>query len=132
MMSILSSIPLFSVGGTLLGTSASLLVTLAVFGGWALILLVLHPLHATLFLLAALFEYGLISWFGFHLWFNFFSFFICYIALFALYSLFLRKLLPLPQSDIERLIKLSELKKENLLTDEEYTAAKKRLLKLRH
>ena len=131
-MSILSSIPLFSVGGTILGTSASLLATAAIFAGWALILLVLHPLHATLFILAALFEYALISWFGFHLWFNFFSFFICYILLFVLYSLFLRKLLPLPKSDIEQLIKLSELKKQDLLTDEEYTAAKKRLLKIRH
>lgn len=131
-MSILSSIPLFSVGGSILGTSASLLATAAIFAGWALILLVLHPLHATLFIVAALFEYAVISWFGFHLWFNFFSFFICYILLFVLYTLFLRKLLPLPKSDIEQLLKLSELKKQELLTDEEYTAAKKRLLKLRH
>jgi Ca2+/Na+ antiporter len=130
-MSILSSIPLFSIGGSILGTSASLLATAAIFAGWALILLVLHPLHASLFILAALFEYGLITWFGFHLWFNFFSFFICYIILFVLYTLFLRKLIPLPQSDIEHLIKLSELKQQNLLTDEEYTAAKKRLLKIR-
>ena len=131
-MSILSSIPLFSVGGSILGTSASLLATAAIFAGWALIFLVLHPLHATLFIIAALFEYAVISWFGFHLWFNFFSFFICYIALFVLYSVFLRKLLPLPKSDIEHLIKLSELKKEDLLTEEEYKAAKKRLLKIRH
>ncbi len=130
-MSILSAIPFLSAGGTIVGTSVSLLATAAIFAGWALILLVLHPLHATLFLLASLFEYALITLFGFHLWLNFFSFFACYIILFVLYTLFLRKLLPLPQSDIERLIKLSELKKENLLTDEEYTAAKKRLLKLR-
>ena len=131
-MNILSSIPFLSAGGTILGTSVSLLTTAAIFAGWALILLVLHPLHATLFILAALFEYALISFFGFHLWFNFFSFFICYILRFAVYSLFLRKLLTIPQSDVELLIKLRELKKENLLTDEEYTAAKKRLLKLRN
>lgn len=131
-MNILSSIPFLSAGGSILGVSASLLTTAAIFIGWALILLVLHPLHATLFVLAALFEYALISWFGFHLWFNFFSFFICYILLFTLYTLFLRNRLPLPKSDIEHLIKLSELKKQELLTDEEYTAAKKRLLKLRH
>ncbi len=131
-MNILSSIPFLSAGGTILGTSVSLLTTAAIFAGWALILLVLHPLHATLFILAALFEYALITFFGFHLWFNFFSFFICYILMFDVYSLFLRKLLPLQKRDVERLIKLSELKKENLLTDEEYTAAKKRLLKLRH
>ena len=131
-MSVLSSIPLFSVGGSILGTSASLVVTAAIFFGWALILLVLHPLHASLFLLAALFEYALISWFGFHLWLDFFSFFICYIALFVIYHFFVRRLLPLPKNDIELLIKLGELKKQELLNDEEYTAAKKRLLKLRH
>lgn len=131
-MSILSSIPFLSAGGSILGISASLLTTAAIFIGWALILLVLHPLHATLFILAALFEYALITFFGFHLWFNFFSFFICYIVLFVLYTLFLRNRLPLPKSDIEHLIKLSELKKQELLTDEEYAAAKKRLLKLRH
>ncbi len=115
-----------------MGISVSLLTTAAIFVGWALILLILHPLHATLFLLAALLEYALITFFGFHLWFNFFSFFICYILLFILYTLFLRKLLPLPQSDIEHLIKLSEMKERELLTDEEYTAAKKRLLKIHH
>lgn len=131
-MSVLSSIPFFSVGSGILGASASLVVTAAIFLGWALILLVLHPLHASLFLLAALFEYALISWFGFHLWFNFFSFFICYIALFVVYHLFVRKLIPLPKNDAELLIKLGELKKQELLSDEEYTAAKKRLLKLKH
>lgn len=115
-----------------MGISVSLLTTAAIFVGWALILLILHPLHATLFLLASLFEYALIKFFGFHLWFNFFSFFICYILLFILYTLFLRKLLPLPKSDIEHLIKLSEMKEREFLTDEEYTAAKKRLLKIRH
>lgn len=131
-MSILSSIPFFSVGSGVLGASASLVVTAAIFLGWALILLVLHPLHASLFLLAAIFEYALISLFGFHLWFNFFSFFICYIALFVTYHFFVRKLLPLPKNDAELLIKLSELKKQELLNDEEYAAAKKSLLKLRH
>jgi len=131
-MSVLSSIPFFSVGSGILGASASLVVTAAIFLGWALILLVLHPLHASLFLLAALFEYALISCFGFHLWFNFFSFFICYIALFVVYHLFVRKLIPLPKNDAELLIKLGELKKQELLSDEEYTAAKKRLLKLKH
>lgn len=130
-MNILSSIPFLSAGGTVLGLSVSLITTAAFFAGWAVILLVLHPLHATIFLLTALLEYALIYFFGFHLWFNIFSFFICYLVFFAVYSLFIRKLLPLPQSDVERLIKLSELKKENLLTDEEFTAAKKRLLKLR-
>ena len=130
-MSILSSIPILSVGSGILGTSVSALATVAIFLGWALVLLVLHPLHTTLLIITGLLEYAVISWFGFHLWFNFFSFIICYLLLYVLYSLFLRKLLPLPKSDIEHLIKLSELKKQDLLTEEEYSAAKKRLLKIR-
>lgn len=130
-MSFLSSIPVLSVGSGLFSMAGSLVTATILMASWALILLVLHPLHATLFILAALFEYAIISWFGFHLWVNFFSFFIFYIVLFVLYTLFIRKLLPLPKSDIEQLIKLSELKKEEMLTDEEFTAAKKRLLKIR-
>ena len=131
-MSILSSIPILSVGSGILGTSVSALATVAIFLGWALILLVLHPLHTTLLIIAGLLEYAAIALFGFHLWFNLVSFIVCYLFLFLLYLLFLRKLLPLPKSDIEHLIKLSELKKQDLLTQEEYTAAKKHLLKLRH
>ena len=130
-MSFLSSIPVLSVGSGLFSMAGSLVTATILMTSWVLILLVLHPLHATLFILAALFEYAIISWFGFHLWVNFFSFFIFYIMLFVLYTLFIRKLLPLPKSDIEQLIKLSELKKEEMLTDEEFTAAKKRLLKIR-
>ncbi|MBP1532226.1 MAG: hypothetical protein ILA52_01845 [Alphaproteobacteria bacterium] len=126
----LASIPFLSAGGGILGITFSLLSVTLMLGLWALVLMILHPLHATIFLLSALFEYVLIHFFGFNLWLNFFSFFGCYILLFVLYSLFLRKILPLPKSDIEHLIKLSELKKEDMLSDEEYKAAKKRLLKL--
>ncbi|MBP5215237.1 MAG: hypothetical protein J6039_01615 [Alphaproteobacteria bacterium] len=127
----LSSIPFLSFGGGVLGISVSLLSVTVMLALWVLVLMVLHPLHATLFVLAALFEYALITFFGFHLWFNFFSFFGFYILLFIIYSLFLRKILPLPKSDIEHLIKLSELKKNDLLSEEEYKAAKKKLLKLK-
>ena len=130
-MSFLSSIPVLSLGSGLFSAAGSLITAAVLMASWTLILLVLHPLHATLFILAALFEYAIISWFGFHLWVNFFSFFIVYILLFILYTLFIRKLLPLPKSEAEQLIKLAELKKQEMLTDEEFTAAKKRLLKLR-
>ena len=127
----LSSIPFLSFGGGVLGISVSLLSVTVMLALWVLVLMVLHPLHATLFVLAALFEYVLITFFGFHLWFNFFSFFGFYILLFIIYSLFLRKILPLPKSDIEHLLQLSELKKNDLLSEEEYKAAKKKLLKLK-
>ena len=126
----LASIPILSAGSGVLGITFSLLSVTLMLGLWALVLMILHPLHATNFLISALFEYVLIYFFGFNLWFNFFSFFGCYILLFALYSLFLRKILPLPKSDIEHLIKLSELKRSDMLSDDEYKAAKKRLLKL--
>ena len=53
-----------------------------------------------------------------------------YLFLFATYALLLRKWLPLPKTEIEHLIKLTQLKQDNLLTDEEFQAAKKKLLKL--
>ena len=97
---------------------------------WVLVLLILHPIHATIFLSACIFEYFIIDYFGFDLWIDFFTFFGFYIIVFAIYSLGLRRLLPLPKSDIENLIKLSELKQKDLLSEEEFKAAKKRLLKL--
>ena len=129
-MGFLSSIPFVSVGSGVLGVSFSLLLVTIMLSLWVLVLLILHPLHATFFILAALFEYALITLFGFHLWINFFSFFIFYIFLFALYTLLLRKWLPLPKTDIELLIKLTQLKNEQLLSEEEFKAAKKKILKL--
>lgn len=126
----LTSIPFLSLGGSVLGVSASLLSVTVMMALWVLVLMVLHPLHATIFVLAALVEYALISFFGFHLWFNFFSFFGIYIFLFLMYSLFLRKIIPLPKNIVENLTKLSELKDDGHLSEEEYKAAKKKLLKL--
>ena len=83
-----------------------------------------------MFVLASLMEYALISICGFHLWIDIFAFFGFYIFIFAIYTLLLRKWLPLPKSEIEQLIKLTQLKKDELLSDEEFKAAKKRLLKL--
>lgn len=116
--------------GGVLGITVSLLSVTIMLGLWVLVLMILHPLHASLAVLSGLFEYVLIYFFGINPWFNLFSFFIFYILLLVLYTLFLRKLLPLPKSDLELLVKLSSLKKEDLLSEEEYKAAKKKLLKL--
>ena len=129
-MGILSSIPFLSLGSGVLGVTVSLLLAALMMGLWTLVLMILHPLHAIMFILAALMEYGVISFFGFHLWPCFFSFFGFYILIFAFYTLLLRRWLPLPKSEVEYLIKLAQLKKEDLINEEEYKAAKKRLLKL--
>lgn len=129
-MSFLSSIPFLSAGSGVLGFSVALLTTALMLALWLLALLILHPLHATIFVLAAVLEYALIYFFGFHLWLDLIAFFLFYIILFGTYNLLLRRFLPLPKSEVELLIKLSELQQEGLLNDEEYKAAKKRLLKL--
>ena len=116
--------------GGVLGVTVSLLSVTVMIGIWALVLMILHPLHATLAILSGLFEYALIYFFGINPWFNFFSFFVFYILLLILYTIFLRKILPLPKSDLELLVKLSQMKKDELLSEEEFKAAKKRLLKL--
>lgn len=116
--------------GGVLGVTVSLLSITVMLGLWALVLMILHPLHATLAILSGLFEYVLICFFGINPWLNFFSFFAFYILLMVLYTLFLRKLLPLPKNDLELLVKLSQMKKDELLSEEEFKAAKKRLLKL--
>ena len=116
--------------GGIFGVTVSLLSVTVMLGLWVLVLMILHPVHATLAVISGLFEYALIYFFGLNPWFNFFSFFIFYILLLVIYTLFLRKLLPLPKSDMELLVKISTLRKEELLTDEEYKAAKKRILKL--
>lgn len=116
--------------GGIFGVTVSLLSVTVMLGLWVLVLMILHPVHATLAVLSGLFEYVLIYFFGLNPWFNFFSFFIFYILLLVIYTLFLRKLLPLPKSDMELLVKISTLRKEEMLTEEEYKAAKKRILKL--
>ena len=116
--------------GGIFGVTISLLSVTVMLGLWVLVLMILHPVHATLAVLSGLFEYVLIYFFGLNPWFNFFSFFIFYILLLVIYTMFLRKLLPLPKSDMELLVKISTLRKEEMLTEEEYKAAKKRILKL--
>lgn len=129
-MGFLSSIPFLSIGSGVFGLSVSLLLITIMLALWALILMILHPLHATLFVIAGTVEYALIYFFGFHIWFNLISFFVTYILIFAFYTLFLRRFLPLPKTEIELLIKLSQMKNDGLLDDEEFKKAKKKLLKL--
>ena len=100
-MGFLTSIPFLSAGSGVLGLTVSLFLAVILLALWALVLLVLHPLHATIFVLAALLEYALISVFGFHLWFDVIAFFVFYVSLFGAYSLFLRRYLPLPQTEAE-------------------------------
>lgn len=130
MGTLLSAIPFASMSGGVLGFTLSLLLVTIMLGLWVLVLMVLHPLHATIFLLAALAEYAIITLFGFHLWVDFFAFFGIYIFLFATYFLLLRRWLPLPKTEIEHLIKLTQLKESGLLSEDEFKAAKKKLLKL--
>ena len=117
-------------GGSVLGVTFSLLLATIMLALWALVLMVLHPLHATMFVLAALCEYLLISLCGFSLWFDFIAFFVFYILIFGTYTLLLRRWLPLPHTEIEQLLKLTKLKEDGLLSEDEYKAAKKRLLKI--
>ena len=130
MGSLLSSFSFLSLGSSMLGITVSLLLATIMLALWALILMVLHPLHATMFVLAALFEYALIYIFGFSLWFDLIAFFVFYIFIFGAYTLLLRRWLPLPHTEIEQLLKLAKLKEDGLLSDDEYKAAKKRLLKI--
>lgn len=129
-MGLLSSLPIISFGGGALGITASILLVAIVLTLWVLVLMILHPLHATMFVITASIEYVLIQFFGFDLWFNFISFFVIYIVIFAIYTLGLRRWLPLPQTEIEQLLKLAELKQQELISEEEYKAAKKKLLKI--
>ena len=129
-MGFLSSIPFMAVGNSVFGVTISILLAVILLALWALVLLILHPLHATMFVIAVLFEYALIAIFGFHIWVDIIAFFLFYISIFAVYTLFLHRFLPLPKTDVELLIKLTELKNKELLSDEEFKKAKKRLLKM--
>ncbi len=127
---ILSSFSFLSLGGSVLGVTFSLLLATIMLALWALVLMILHPLHATMFVLAALCEYLLIYLCGFSLWFDVIAFFVFYILIFGTYTLLLRRWLPLPRTEIEQLIKLAKLKEDGLLSEDEFKAAKKRLLKV--
>ena len=129
-MGFLASIPILSVGSGVLGLSVSLLLVTIIMALWALILMILHPLHAVMFVFAAVMEYALIYFFGFHLWFDLIAFFVFYVLIFGIYMFLLRRFIPLPKTQIELLIKLTQLRENEFLSEEEFKAAKKKLLKL--
>ena len=129
-MGFLASIPILSVGSGVLGLSVSLLLVTIIMALWALILMILHPLHAVMFVLSATMEYALIYFFGFHLWFDLIAFFVFYVLIFGIYMFLLRRFIPLPKTQIELLIKLTQLRENEFLSEEEFKAAKKKLLKL--
>ena len=129
-MGFLASIPILSVGSGVLGLSVSLLLITIIMALWALILMILHPLHAVMFVFAAVMEYALIYFFGFHLWFDVIAFFVFYVLIFGIYMFLLRRFIPLPKTQIELLIKLTQLRENEFLSEEEFKAAKKKLLKL--
>ena len=129
-MGFLASIPILSVGGGVLGLSVSLLLVAIIMTLWTLSLMILHPLHAVMFVMAATMEYALIYFVGFHLWFDLIAFFVFYVLIFAIYMFLLRRFIPLPKTQIELLIKLTQLRENEFLSEEEFKAAKKKLLKL--
>lgn len=129
-MGFLASIPILSVGSGVLGLSVSLLLVTIIMTLWTLSLMILHPLHAVMFVMAATMEYALIYFFGFHLWFDVIAFFVFYVLIFGIYMFLLRRFIPLPKTQIELLIKLTQLRENEFLSEEEFKAAKKKLLKL--
>lgn len=126
----LSSLSFLSLGSGVLGITTSLFLVACVSAMWVLALIILHPLHALIFIISAVIEYFVVNFFFFDIWANLLIFFIVYLTLFGAYSLGLRRFLPLPKSKIEHLIKLSELHDLEKIDDEEYKKAKKILLKL--
>ncbi len=126
----LPSLSVLSLGSGVLGVTTSLFLIACVLALWVLALIILHPVHALIFVLAGAIEYLVVEFFFFDIWVNLLIFFAVYLILFGTYSLFIRRLLPLPKSKVEYLIKLSELRDAEKIDEEEYKAAKKLLLKL--
>ena len=126
----LPSLSVLSLGSGVLGVSTSLFLLACVMALWVLALIILHPVHALIFVLAGALEYLVIEFFFFDIWVNLLIFFVIYFVLFGIYSLFIRRLVPLPKSKIEQLLKLADLYDAGKISNEEYAAAKKFLLKL--
>ena len=97
---------------------------------WVLALIILHPIHALIFVISATIEYFIYNYFFFDIWQNALIFLGLYLLFFGTYSFFIQRFLPLPKDRIEQLIKLSELYESEKINEEEYKKAKKLLLKL--
>lgn len=126
----LPSLSVLSLGSGIFGVTTSLLLVAVIMALWVLSLIILHPAHAVIFVITASIEYVIYNYFFFDIWQNLLIFLSLYLLLFAIYNFFIRRLLPLPKSKIEQLIKLAELYDTEKIDDEEYKKAKKLLLKL--
>ena len=126
----LPSLSVLSLGSGVFSITTSLFLIACVMALWVLALIILHPVHALIFVISGAIEYLIIEFFFFDIWANLLIFFAVYFALFGTYALFIRRLIPLPKSKIEQLIKLADLYDTGKIDDAEYKTAKKILLKL--
>lgn len=126
----LPSLSFLSMGSGVLSITTSLLLVALIMALWVLALIILHPLHALIFVISAAIEYFIYNFFFFDIWQNLLIFLSIYLLIFGLYNLFIRRLIPLPKSKIEQLVKLSELYDAEKIDAEEFKKAKKILLKL--
>jgi hypothetical protein len=121
---------ILSMGGGALGITTSLLLVAIIMALWVLALIILHPVHAVIFVIAAGIEYFIYNFFFLDIWQYILIFFAIYLVLFGIYRFAIRRLIPLPKNKIDYLIKLSELYDLEKIDEEEFKAAKKVLLKL--
>ena len=126
----LPSLSVLSLGSGVFSITTSLFLIACVMALWVLALIILHPVHALIFVISGAIEYLIIEFFFFDIWVNLLIFFAIYFTLFGIYALCIRRLIPLPKSKIEQLIKLAELYDTGKIDDAEYKTAKKMLLKL--
>ena len=117
-----------SLGGGTFGITASLLSVALIMSLWVLALIILHPVHAVIFLISAGIEYFIYNFTFFDVWQYVLIFFVIYLTIFATYELFVRKLIPLPKNKADTLIRICELHEAGQLDDEEFKQAKKLLL----
>ena len=126
----LPSLSVLSLGNGAIGITSTLLLVSVIMTLWVLALIILHPIHALIFVISATIEYFIYNYFFFDIWQNALIFLGLYLLFFGTYSFFIQRFLPLPKNRIEQLIKLSELYEAEKINEEEYKKAKKLLLKL--
>lgn len=126
----LPSLSVLSLGNGAIGITSTLLLISVIMTLWVLALIILHPIHALIFVISATIEYFIYNYFFFDIWQNALIFLGLYLLFFGTYSFFIQRFLPLPKDRIEQLIKLSELYEAEKINEEEYKKAKKLLLKL--
>ena len=126
----LPSLSVLSLGNGAIGITSTLLLISVIMTLWVLALIILHPIHALIFVISATIEYFIYNYFFFDIWQNALIFLGLYLLFFGTYSFFIQRFLPLPKDRIEQLIKLSELYESEKINEEEYKKAKKLLLKL--